>query len=351
MNLYNSVYQLIRDNDCVIIPGFGGFVANYFDARTDLRNQEFYPPNRKIAFNEGLQNNDGQLMNYICQENNIDWDSANNYVKKFVSEINSKLEENQQVKFENLGVFSKKSGSLVFIPENDINLLDSSYGLTSFNFPMISSAKDGIKVQAQKPVSQTKSAKLNKKKKSRKPFFFIVTAAAILAGLTFVTIQYDLLDYIPTKSNVEEVNIMPVDVITNDLDTNSTADNTSEIETYEVDSAVNNIYENRPIKEEIVIVEESTDNVEAPIVEIQETVEVNTNLSVHIVAGSFSNIINAQNLQARLLETGFASQILPQKNGMYRVTVKSFASQDLASLELESLRSQANNPSLWVLYW
>lgn len=346
MNLYNSVYQLLRDNDCVIIPGFGGFVANYFEAKTDLRKQEFFPPSRRVAFNEGLQNNDGLLMNYLCQEDKIDWDSANNYVKKFVFEINSKLDDNQQVKFENLGIFSKKSGSLVFVPESEINLLDSSYGLTSFNFPMISSDKDVIKVQSQKPVSQTKSAKLNKNKKSRKPIFYIVTAAAVLAGLTFVTIQYDLFDYLPTKSNVEQVNIVPVDVVVNDLDINNTVETTNEVE---VSNDV--VKENTTTEEDVNVVEETTDIVEDPVVEIQETVEINSSLSVHVVAGSFSNMINAQNLQASLNDLGFASQILPQKNGMYRVTVKSFASQELAASELESLRSQANNPSLWVLYW
>ncbi len=351
MNLYNSVYQLLRDNDCVIIPGFGGFVANCFEAKADLRKQEFFPPSRRVAFNEGLQNNDGLLMNYLCQEDKIDWDSANNYVKKFVSEINLKLEDNQQVKFENLGVFSKKSGNLVFVPANEVNLLDSSYGLTRFDFPMISSDKGVIKVQSQKPVSQSKSAKLNKKKKSKKPIFYIVTAAAVLVGLTFVTIQYDLVNYFPTKSNVEQVNIIPVDVVANELDTNNTVENTSNIETNEVEVLNDVVNENNTTEEDTNLTEETTDVVVEPVVEIQETVGINSSLSVHVIAGSFSNKINAQNLQESLNDSGFVSQVLPQNNGMYRVTVKSYASQELAVSELESLRSQANNSSLWVMYW
>ena len=51
MNLYNSVYQLLKENDCVIIPDFGGFVANYFEAKVDLPTQEFYPPGKRIACN------------------------------------------------------------------------------------------------------------------------------------------------------------------------------------------------------------------------------------------------------------------------------------------------------------
>ena len=71
MNLYNTIYQLVCDNDCVIIHGFGGFVTNRFPADVDFSKQEFYPPSRKVAFNENLSLSDGLLLNYISQTENV----------------------------------------------------------------------------------------------------------------------------------------------------------------------------------------------------------------------------------------------------------------------------------------
>ena len=138
MNLYNAIYQLVCENDCVIIPGFGGFVTNRFSADVDFSKQEFYPPSRKVAFNENLSLSDGILVNHISQTENVSWAEAEQTVKTFVDELNEKLSDGKTLTFDGLGEFSRRTGTLVFVPDTN-NLLDEAFGLTSFNFPMLPS--------------------------------------------------------------------------------------------------------------------------------------------------------------------------------------------------------------------
>jgi len=345
MNLYNDVYQLLSDNDCVIIPDFGGFVANYYEARVDLRNQEFCPPARKIAFNESLKNNDGLLVNHICQNTNVNWATANEYVSRFVTEINDSLKDNQTLTFENLGKFTRKSGSLVFVPFEGLNLLESSYGLGSFHFPMLKPANAFIEIQKPQTLSKTKSAKANKPVKSRKSLIYAVSAAAVITGLVVISVQFGWLDLKTgnTGNNNNYANINPVETLANTgKETVKPEKTVAPVITDEntQDKVTENITE--PDKEEIAPVAENT-------TVVKPVSENNFSAKSYVIAGSFSNIENADNLQKSLASIGLPSQVLPVSNGMYRVSVKSYADSGQAVSELTGLREQTGNPSLWIL--
>ena len=57
---------LLCEHNCVIIPDFGGFVANYESSRLDNHSNLIYAPKKSIVFNKSLQNNDGLLINEIA---------------------------------------------------------------------------------------------------------------------------------------------------------------------------------------------------------------------------------------------------------------------------------------------
>jgi hypothetical protein len=338
MNLYNDVYQLLSENDCVIIPDFGGFVANYYEARVDLRNQEFCPPSRKVAFNESLKNNDGLLANHICQNSNVNWTTANEYVARFVTEINNSLKNDQTLIFENLGKFTRQSGNLVFVPFEGLNLLESSYGLGSFHFPMLKPANAFIEIQKPQTLSKTKSAKANKSVKSRKSLIYAISAAAVITGLVVVSVQFGWFDS-KSNNNNNYANINPVETLTN-----------TEKETVKPEKPVN------PATEDVnnsgkTSESEKVETVPAGEVKTVAEPVVKNDLAAKsfVIAGSFSNIENADNLKESLVAMGLPSQVLPVNNGMYRVAVKSYSDSGQATSELNSLREQTGNSSLWVL--
>ena len=54
IELAQHIEALLLENDCVIVPGLGGFVAHYTPAMRVAEENTFLPPTRIIGFNPGL---------------------------------------------------------------------------------------------------------------------------------------------------------------------------------------------------------------------------------------------------------------------------------------------------------
>lgn len=61
IELAQHIEALLLENDCVIVPGLGGFVAHYTPAMRVAEENTFLPPTRIIGFNPQLKMNDGLL--------------------------------------------------------------------------------------------------------------------------------------------------------------------------------------------------------------------------------------------------------------------------------------------------
>jgi len=349
MNLYNVIYQLVCDNDCVIIPDFGGFVTNRFSADVDFSKQEFYPPSRKVAFNENLSLSDGMLINYISRTENVSWYEAERMVKLFVDDINEKLSNGKNLTFEGLGSFSKHTGNLIFVPSY-ANLLDESFGLTSFNFPMLpSDSKPFVKSAIIKGIPDKKGKKLHK----GRAIAWSLTSAAVVGGMICMSLYMGWFDRIFGSDNDTNTMLSGFGVgVANTPEI--VVDDQSDLGENEQDVNILDIqeptYEDTEIKEDSDIYAESVaDNTN--VVESTNTVEPGKNIdfSVYIIAGCFANYSNAENVYNDLVSKGLSPQILPLHKGLHRVSVKGFYNTDDAYAELKVLKEQTGNDSLWVM--
>lgn len=129
MNLADYISDLLYRYECVIVPKFGGFVTNSKSARIDAANHTLYPPYKQITFNSHLKNNDGLLANYIASMDNISYDCAINYIQFEIDAWNEKL-KSQELNLTNLGTFNLIDNKLHFEPQQNINYLTSSFGLS-----------------------------------------------------------------------------------------------------------------------------------------------------------------------------------------------------------------------------
>jgi nucleoid DNA-binding protein len=135
MDITSFIRELLFSHDCVIVPGFGGFVGNYAPARIDRATSTFYPPSKQISFNRNLRNNDGLLAGRISEHQQISFNDSVSLIEEFVSDIRTRLERKEKVVFENIGFFSvNHEGSIQFEPEGNVNFHRSSFGLESFQF-------------------------------------------------------------------------------------------------------------------------------------------------------------------------------------------------------------------------
>ena len=133
MEINQYIKELLLLNDCVIIPEFGGFVANYKPAT--IVNNQFTAPTKEIAFNNKLVSNDGLLINFISETERLDYFGAKQLLDSFVQETILNLEQNRNVYFEGIGYLHYDSReNLLFEPQMKQNLLIESYGLQNFSY-------------------------------------------------------------------------------------------------------------------------------------------------------------------------------------------------------------------------
>ena len=69
----------------------------------------------------------------------------------------------------------------------------------------------------------------------------------------------------------------------------------------------------------------------------------------YIIAGSFSKLKNASDLQDQLKKRGFDAEVMITENRMYRVSVAAYSTKEEAEKELRQIKSEPGLQSAWLL--
>jgi cell division septation protein DedD len=142
MRLDPFIIDLLYEHDCVIIPEFGGLVANYKSAKLNGITHVIHPPTKAIGFNPSLKYNDGLLTNYVSSVLAIPYKEAAEFVASTVSDFRNQMLENGRFSIDRVGVFYKdRFGQTQFIPEEKENFLLSSYGLQPIQLRLLNGAE------------------------------------------------------------------------------------------------------------------------------------------------------------------------------------------------------------------
>lgn len=137
MKVAQYIHELLFSNECVIVPGFGGFVTNYSPAKIHPVNHTFYPPSKSVLFNSKLTTDDGLLLHSISVGEGITYEEAKNSVDDFVHDCHHELNNGQSVKLEKIGTLMREQdGRYLFEQDALVNFLVESFGLTTFISPL-----------------------------------------------------------------------------------------------------------------------------------------------------------------------------------------------------------------------
>jgi nucleoid DNA-binding protein len=124
------IKSLLYDYDCVVIPGFGGFITHYVPAEIHPIRHTFLPASKSVAFNEKLKVNDGLLQKAIIQADNVSPEEADRKITEFVFELKKHIKEKNRYTFDEIGtLFINHEYRLQFEPENKVNFNNNSFGL------------------------------------------------------------------------------------------------------------------------------------------------------------------------------------------------------------------------------
>ncbi|OON67607.1 SPOR domain-containing protein [Hymenobacter sp. CRA2] len=130
MQLTDHIQHLLRDHDCVIIPDFGGLIADYEPARLHPVRHTLAPPAKRVAFNQALTRNDGLLVDAISRALSVTPGTARQQVRDAVQRMQQELEEQHRTELPGIGVFRQAAGrGLDFEYTGHQNLLPASFGL------------------------------------------------------------------------------------------------------------------------------------------------------------------------------------------------------------------------------
>lgn len=199
-DISGQVKELLFRHDCVIIPGFGAFIGNYFPARIDRKEGLFEPPSRKITFNRHLTGNDGLLIGHISSVTGVGYGEARDIVNEWSAELRSRIMSDHPVTIDHLGTFSLNyDRAIVFEPDLTVNYLLTSYGLSAYHRKPVS----GFDVR--KMALEKRSAPAVSEPSIRSLLFRAAVIIPVLVALALVPFNDRIF-----KSNIEESNLNPL---------------------------------------------------------------------------------------------------------------------------------------------
>ncbi|MCI7316946.1 MAG: hypothetical protein MR542_02655 [Bacteroidales bacterium] len=154
--MIEHIEYLMLSNDCVVVPGFGAFIAQYTSSNNCAQNSTFTSPKRSISFNASINHNDGLLANSIAKKASIPYAEALKQIEKSTTICRQALSDGSEVPFGRLGFFiSNAEGHIEFIPFHHELANDDFFGLQSFSFPTL--AERNAQVANEETVSETYS--------------------------------------------------------------------------------------------------------------------------------------------------------------------------------------------------
>ncbi|MCK0161152.1 SPOR domain-containing protein [Allomuricauda sp. F6463D] len=133
MRIDSYIKQLLFDYNCVVIPGFGAFLAHTKSAEIDLATNTLAPPSKAISFNAQLSKNDGLLVSHISKEKKLGYEEMLVEIEKIAQDWNNTLHKGESIELFGIGkLWHNNEKRIQFQPEEKVNFLTSSFGLTSF---------------------------------------------------------------------------------------------------------------------------------------------------------------------------------------------------------------------------
>lgn len=140
--LTDHIEYLLRVNDCVIVPGWGAFIARYTPASFVAGGTRAEPPSRAIGFNGALTFSDGLLEGSVMRGEGCPYAAAAAMVRESVASFRSQLEHGGELAIGRLGIFSKTGdGELLFSPFEPLSVPGVYYGLGGFSMRPLSALR------------------------------------------------------------------------------------------------------------------------------------------------------------------------------------------------------------------
>lgn len=386
MKLAKYIGDLLFEYECIVIPGFGGFITKSIPAEIQPIQNHFIPPKKDIVFNVHLKTNDGLLINHVAKAESLSYTDARLAVERFVNRCNKELSNGKRIRFNKVGlIYLGVENTLQFEPDTSQNYLADSYGLSSFISPTIK--RTTSRPIAAKPVKKDRNAKYvvrEEAKAQNAPRYIRINVSVVIILVAIASIVYfkygtvkeyyqnysSLIPFLDNSTNKNvivdntSVNEPVADVITlvdrlnptkggrkNPENKNTNKSSGGEVDSVEKPDNTPGI--KSPIKKDTKMAPTKKDEETDKNIEEQKENGSQANTTIkpqfYIIAGSFGNKANAEKMMLMLKDKGFNSSIIGMnKYGSYRVALAGFQTMKAANKQLAIVRKE-DHTTAWIL--
>ena len=300
------IKELLMIHDCVILPGLGGFIANYKSAEIQSSQQIILPPSKQILFNQSLVHNDGLLYAHASMKSGYGYKDVQDMAESFVRNILRDTGRGAKFTLDDMGYFYQDGEKeLQFSANTQFNLLMDSYGLPSIQYQVFETRR----------ISETRKYRavpagmepLARRHRTRR---FVMTAAAacLAAALVFIPIRTGFF----SEARLDIQSGSPV----------------------------------IPTEQTPATVPEQTSHTKVIPASIPE--DVTRGNTYNVIVGSFREFGNARQLRNNLVVKGYEARILTGENAFFRVSAGNATQRETAEKIMADVRSQGYE-SAWML--
>jgi cell division septation protein DedD len=327
MQFENLIKDLLYSNDCVVLPGLGGFIAKYKGASLNTSLHTIYPPQKTIGFNPQIKENDGLLVSALCALNNCSYSEGKAELDAWVKEQSNTLLRGEKLSWKGIGIlFQDRLGKIQFIPDSKGNFSVESFGLEKI-----------ILVPVEREVQEPAAAEVSVlEKRAAQGSNWIWKAAAVLAlpilGVGIFALshkiettdwQYASFKLLGTKSRIAQY----------------TPSTNRDIPTYTVE-------------EDFIVPEPVASASVTSTTKVENTEEIKVEDTHHlakyeIIVGAFSVPQNAKRMVAELKKKGFNARLSGKKGNLQLVSAASDSNYEAMIQMLDKIKSEVN-PSAWL---
>lgn len=342
MKLEYYIASLLYHQDCVVVPGFGGFIGNPSPAGIRSDRHTFYPPRKTILFNFHLRQNDGLLAYAVATGEQVSYGDALLRIAATVQEWEGLLDRLQRIELDKIGVlYRDATGILQFEQNLSVNYLSSAFGLELVIAPHVRREVPGLPAQSDVVPEINRPVKVMNIPKPLKWAAILalpIGISALLGIQNFDRIRDFSASYsgwfssrldpfhsskyspVPAVKTPAKLYRMPVVAKTSSPTAGGALTSPEPL----------------PVKEEVPI-------------ETTVSVTASHDRQFAIIVGAFRLRVNADNLVAGLREKGFDAAIEDTtRMGLFRVRIQAFREKNEALAQLAIIRSESY-PGAWLL--
>jgi len=316
MELSRHIEILLLDNDCVIVPGLGGFMAHYIPSEYVKDEKLFLPPQRTLGFNPQLQLNDSLLAQSYVEAYDISYPEAVNRLYAEVEEVKQTLSIEGRYEFHGVGVLKYTSeDKYEFEPCTAGILTPSLYALGTFGADIINEVPASVTL----PVSGGYVEE--EQTEEPKTLDIAIVRNVLMAAMLLLLFAFAAMPVGIGSNDVQQCSVIDTHAVTSLVKKGLVADTLAIAEVAEVADTIPQAKEAETVQ-----------------INVEEQTASPANGGFTIVLASKVSKAGAEEFVKELNKAGYDSAYVFEKGSMRKVVLGNFSSESEAARALSNYR-------------